>query len=157
MSATRSSRLHVRQAIAYSAAAVLLLSLAPSAVVTAARQIRIAAHSYNPASSMIDPALQRAADFIHSQVPADCPILLVVSTPDGWIDGLWHRALYPNPVFLLYKADLGSPLDHELRSQYHIWFAVSRGRPPLDPGFRWQKPLPGWNAAEQVVYGELNQ
>jgi len=94
---------------------------------------------------------------VRSQMPPDSPLLLVVSEPDAWADGLWQRALYPNPIFLVYKEDLGTPEDHELRRKYGIRFAVSIGNPPLNPAFRWQRPLPDWTGAGQVAFGEVER
>jgi hypothetical protein len=53
--------------------------------------------------------VERAAAYVRSQILPNSPVLLVVSKPDAWADGLWQRALYPNPIFLVYKQDLGTP------------------------------------------------
>ena len=145
----------IQRAVAYFFAAVFLISLALAGSRAAVNQLRGSIQFYQSHNRPIPVEIERAAAYVHSQIPPDSPVLLVVSEPDAWADGLWSRALYPNPIFLMYKQDLGTQDDHELRRKYEVRFAVSIGDPPLNPGFRWQKPAPGWTGAGKVTFGEV--
>jgi len=145
----------IQRAVANSLAAVFLISLAFGGIRAAVNQLRGSLHFYQSHNRPIPVEVERAAAYVQSQIPPASPVLLVVSKPDAWADGLWSRALYPNPIFLVYKQDLDTPDHHELRRKYRVRFAVSIGDPPLDPGFRWQKPAPGWTGAGQVAFGEV--
>src|SRR5215467_9376104 len=93
-------------AIANCLVTILFISLAVPGPLAAARQLWAAIRSYQSDNRPIPIAVERAAAYVRSQIPASSPVLLVVSTPDAWIDGLWQRALYPNPIFLVFKQDL---------------------------------------------------
>ena len=147
----------LRRGIAYCLAAIFLLALAQAGTRAAVKQLRSSIESYRSHNRLIPVGVERGAAYVRSQMPPDSPLLLVVSEPDAWADGLWQRALYPNPIFLVYKEDLGTPEDHELRRKYGIRFAVSIGNPPLNPAFRWQRPLPDWTGAGQVAFGEVER
>ena len=157
MSSEVKRRIAVPRLIAHALAVVFLTSLLAVGGRTAVVELRDSIAFYQSHRRPIPIGIERAAAYVHSQVPADAPVLLLVSTPDAWDDGLWQRALYPNPIFLLYKNDLGTREDHQLRARYLVRFAVSIGAPPLDPAFRWRRPVPGWTGPGQVAFGEVDE
>src|ERR1700694_4270556 len=110
-----------RVVTAWSLAAALFLSLAIPGVKVAAKQVKSSVQSY-PLSNTIPTEIERAAEYIHNQLPPNSPVLLVVGKRDGWVDGLWHRALYPTAVFLCYQRDLDTSAARDLRVRQHIRF-----------------------------------
>jgi hypothetical protein len=145
----------LRRTLAYLLAAALLLSLSYPGIRAAASQVSAAIKEYRSKTEIVPPAVQAAAAHIRGKVPLGAPLFLVARDPDAWLHGIWLRALYPSPVFLVYSAQLGTDTYNRLRVQHRIRFAVSIGQPPLNPGFVWSEPVPGFGNNAQVVFGRL--
>jgi hypothetical protein len=109
----------------------------------------------SPAESVFSPAFREQLRIVENRVPAGAPVLHISAQPEPWFSRLWQRGLYPrNPIIVIQPWDY--PRLAELRTKYATRFAVSAGKPPLDPGFAWKVDLgavPGLPGA--TWFGEL--
>ena len=77
-------------------------------------------------------------------------IFYLMDQPEYWQIGLWQRSLYPDYAVLPVVGR------EELRTnRARIEFVISAGTPPIDPGFEWQVPLPGYPNDVPVILGKL--
>jgi hypothetical protein len=142
-----------RRYVSYLGGILLFASLAIVGVRTANVRLREAVTTYRSSARLVPQDIEKAAIYIKSRVPPEEPILVVTDNLDGWVNGIWQRALYPSPVLLFYRRDLGSQMLREYRTTNRLVYAVAIGNPPPDPGFVWKKAVPRMN--QSVVFGEI--
>jgi hypothetical protein len=87
---------------------------------------------------------------VRGRVRAGSTIFYLMDQPEAWQLGLWQRSLYPDYVVLPVVGR------EELRThRASMVFVISAGTPPLDPGFEWQVPLPGYPNNVPAVLGKI--
>jgi hypothetical protein len=143
----------VQRLVAHVAAFCLFASLAVVGGRTTATRLHEAIEVRRAGARLVPPEIEQAVTYIRGQLPRDAPVILVTDDMDGWVNGVWQRAFYPNSALLFYKRDLGSQTMRHYRTSNRISYAVSMGNPPPNPGFVWQKPVPWTN--QKVVFGEI--
>lgn len=142
--------------LAYVLAIGLLISLLPSTVRIAARQISTAIAEYQAKIPVVPQTIETGTAWVRSKTAPGAPIVFLARRDlDGWVFGLWQRALYPNPVFLIYDDQIKTGDYQKLRQLHRIQFALSVGHPPVDPGFAWSEPVPGVENSGEVVFGAI--
>jgi hypothetical protein len=105
---------------------------------------------------VLGPAFRKRLEFVQTRNRTAQPLFLLLERPDAWYAGLWHRALYPVPVFVIDGADiLRSPRYRILRSKGDVRLAVAVGTPPLKAGFRPIAQLPPEPGAPEAWFGEV--
>ncbi len=88
-----------------------------------------------PASTVFSPEFRAQVRAVEARLPPGAPVLHVCARQEGWFSRLWQRALYPNHRTIVVQPwDL--PRLAELRAKYGARFAISVGKPPVDPGYR---------------------
>jgi len=106
---------------------------------------------------VVFPEMNEAVRVMRANLPADAPLFYIMDRPQPWLAGVWQRACYPNPVFLLESADeLELPANRAIRAKYGVRYALSVGDPPVVKMFRWFRMLPSVPASYPAAYGELN-
>jgi hypothetical protein len=94
----------------------------------------------NPAESIFSVEFREQLRAVEARLPTGAPVLHVSAEQEGWFSRLWQRALYPN-----HKTIVVQPWDiprlPELRAKYGARFAISVGKPPVDPGYVWKVDL----------------
>jgi hypothetical protein len=90
-------------------------------------------------------------------MPPGAAIFYVMPELEAWKSRMWKRALYPRPVFYVFNArELHGAEYDRVRQKYRIRFALSAGRPPLDPGYAWRTELPKLpGETDETWFGEL--
>jgi hypothetical protein len=87
---------------------------------------------------------------VRRRLPKGSTIFYLMDQPEAWQLGLWQRSLYPDYAVLPVVGR------DELRTnRARIEFVISAGTPPLDPGFEWQVPLPGYPNNVPAVLGKI--
>lgn len=110
----------------------------------------------NAPLDVLGPAFRKRVEFVQTRNRTAQPLFLLLERPDAWYAGLWHRALYPVPVFVVNDEDiLRSPRYQTLRSERNVRLAVAVGTPPLKAGFRPIAQLPPEPGAPEAWFGEV--
>jgi hypothetical protein len=101
-------------------------------------------------------AFRKRLEFVQTRNRTAQPLFLFLERPDNWYAGLWHRELYPVPVFVVNDEDiLRSPRYRTLRSERNIRLAVAVGTPPPEAGFRPIAQLPPEPGLPEAWFGEV--
>ena len=141
------------------------LALAVVAVLFLSVQLTIGAHGLwsdlrivfrDAPLDVLSSSLSKRLEFVQKRNRTAQPLFLFLERPDTWYAGLWHRALYPVPVFVVNDEDiLRSPRYRTLRSERDIRLAVAVGTPPLEAGFRPIAQLPPEPGLPEAWFGEV--
>jgi hypothetical protein len=95
---------------------------------------------------VISEGQQEQIDLINSMVPTGAALLYIGDMRNGndrWQAGFWQRILYPShAVFAVSRSGVDGSDVRKIRHKYHIFYALSAGTPPADPGFLWKVVLP---------------
>jgi hypothetical protein len=109
----------------------------------------------NAPAEIVPGAIRRNVDEIRRRVPDADSVLYVMDSAEHWNSRIWHRALYPTPVLILTGSELGGTRDRALRRAFAVKWALSVGKPPVDPGYRWRISLLPDPKGRTVWFGEL--
>ena len=140
--------------VALAAVAVLFLSV----------QLAIGAHGLwsdlriafrDAPLDVLTPAFRRRLEFVQTRNRTAQPLFLFFERPDAWYAGVWHRALYPVPVFVVDEDILRSTRYQTLRFERDVRLAVAVGTAPLKAGFRPIAQLPPEPGAPVAWFGEV--
>jgi hypothetical protein len=105
-----------------------------------------------PVQWAIPPGVSYYARVIRSKVAPNAPVFyLVNAASDGWVSGLWQRALYPNPCFLVRTDELQGAVGRELRAKFGHGLVMSINNPPELKAFTLTETLPA-NAGSPTVF-----
>ncbi len=108
------------------------------------------------ALDVFSSAFRKRLDFVQARNRTAQPLILFLERPDAWYAGLWQRALYPVPVFVVDEVNiLHSPRYQALRSERDIHLAVAVGIPPPEAGFRPIAQLPPEPGRPEAWFGEV--
>lgn len=109
----------------------------------------------SPAPSIFSLEFREQLRVVEQRLPTGAPVLHVSAKPEGWFSRLWQRALYPNHQTIVVPP-WDVPRLGELRAKYGARYAISYGKPPIDPGYVWMVdlgPVPGLPGV--TWFGEL--
>jgi hypothetical protein len=94
----------------------------------------------SPASSVFSPEFRAQVRAVEARLPPGASVLHVCAQQEGWFSRLWQRALYPNHRTIVVQP-WDVPRLGEFRAKYGARFAISAGKPPIDPGYLWMVDL----------------
>ena len=94
----------------------------------------------SPASTVFSPEFRAQVRAVEARLPPGAPVLHVCGRQEGWFSRLWQRALYPDHRTIVVQP-WDVPRLGELRAKYGARFAISVGKPPVDPGYVWMVDL----------------
>lgn len=105
---------------------------------------------------VLGPGLRRRVELVERRLPAQEGLLVVLPAADPWYAGLWHRALYPRPVFVIQGAEeLAGPRRARQREERNLRYAVVLGNVPAGLHLRDPIALPPEPGRPVATLGEL--